>query len=184
MPSLRPNGIVPFQVDFKKNGIDVSSKEQAIIILDEVAKLHADGAKTVGITYSANQSQTDKILDTYTKGDWQTGTIGSNQASVIFEIEKLLTETKYQHLQGVYRTIPITTMKYSNGRAMTADDPSVQKSIEHASEFMANGGILLGWRNQNTPQGHLAIGGGVAANVQTLDQKHIINKWLQSHLSQ
>ncbi|KTD57143.1 hypothetical protein Lsai_1747 [Legionella sainthelensi] len=184
MPSLKPNGIVPFQVDFKKNGIDVSSKEQAIIILDEVAKLHAHGAKTVGITYSANQSQTDKILDTYRKGDWQTGTIGSNQASVIFEIEKLLTETKYQHLQGVYRTIPITTMKYSNGRAMTADDPSVQKSIEHASEFMANGGMLLGWRNQSTPQGHLAIGGGVAANVQTLDQKHIINKWVQSHLLQ
>lgn len=44
MPSLKPNGIVPFQVDFK-NGIDVSSKEQAIIILDEVAKLHAHGVK-------------------------------------------------------------------------------------------------------------------------------------------
>ncbi|KTD65594.1 hypothetical protein Lsan_0748 [Legionella santicrucis] len=184
MPSLKPNGIVPFHVDFKKNGIDVSSREQAIIILDEVAKLHAHGSKSVGITYSANQEQTDKILDTYRKGGWQTGIIGSNQASVIFEIERLLTKAKYQHLQGVYRTIPITTMKYCNGQAMTADEPSVQKSLEHASQFMANGGMLLGWINQCTPQGHLAIGGGVAANVQTLGQKQMINHWVQSHLSQ
>lgn len=179
-----PNGIVPFRVDFEKNGTSVSSRAQAIQILDEVARLHANGAKTVGITYSANQDQTDKITDTYKKGGWKTGTNGANQAAVISQIEQLLTEPKYQHLQSVYRTVPITTMKFdSKGKAVPADDTSVKESLKHASQFMKDGGVLLGWTNQKTPQGSLAIGGGVAVGVQTSSQKQMINNWVNSNLS-
>ncbi|QLZ68879.1 hypothetical protein FOLKNPGA_01659 [Legionella sp. PC1000] len=178
-----PNSIVPFRVDFEKNGTSISSRDQAIKILDEVARLHANGAKTVGITYSANQAQTDKIIDTYNKGGWKTGTNGANQASVISEIEQLLTEPKYQHLKGVYRTVPITTMKFdSKGNAGPADDDSVKKSLSHASQFMDDGGVLLGWTNQKTPEGRLAIGGGVAAGVQTSSQKQMINDWVKNNL--
>ncbi|KTD72572.1 hypothetical protein [Legionella tucsonensis] len=178
-----PNSIVPFRVDFEKNGSSVSSRDQAIQILDEVARLHANGAKTVGITYSANQDQTDKITDTYKKGSWKTGTNGANQAAVISQIEQLLTEPKYQHLQSVYRTVPITTMKYdSKGKAVPTDDTSVKQSLSHASQFMEGGGVLLGWTNQKTPQGSLAIGGGVAAGVQTSSQKQMINNWIKSNL--
>ena len=182
--SIKPSGLVPFQVDFQKNGSAISSRNQAIKILDEVARLHANGAKTVGITYSANQDQTAQILKNYKTGSWKTGTAGANQASVISKIEELLAEPKYQHLQGIYRTIPITTMKYnSQGQAVVADDASVKQSLSNASQFMANGGVLLGWRNQSTPAGQLAIGGGVAVNMQTATQKQMISHWVQSHLS-
>lgn len=184
MPPPNSTGIVPFQIDFIKNGVGVLAKDQAIKILDEVERLHANGAQRVGITYSANQDQTDKIIDTYKNGGWKTGTTGSNQASVIAAVEQLLVEQKYQHLQSVYQTVPITTMKYSNGKALAADDTSVQNSLDHASQFMAEGGVLLGWKNQNIPEGALAIGGGVASQVQTSSQKQMINNWVQSHLSQ
>ncbi|MCW8419421.1 hypothetical protein OQJ18_00415 [Fluoribacter dumoffii] len=180
-----PKNIVPFQVDFAKNGTPVSSRDQAIKILDEVNRLHANGAKKVGITYSANQAQTDKIIDTYQKGGWKTGTNGANQASVVAQIEQLLTTPKYQHLQGVYQTVPITTMQYdSKGNPKPADPSSVKKSLEHASQFMDSGGVLLGWTNQKTPQGSLAIGGGVASAVQTIGQKKMINEWVQDKLPQ
>lgn len=178
-----PNSIVPFRVDFEKDGTSVSSRAQAIKILDEVARLHANGAKTVGITYSANKDQTDKIIDTYNKGGWKTGTSGANQATVISEIEQLLTEPKYKHLQSVYRTVPITTMEYdSKGKPAPAKDTAVKQSLDHASQFMESGGVLLGWTNQKTPPGKLAIGGGVAAGVQTPGQKQMINDWVKNNL--
>ena len=101
--SPKPSGIVPFQVDFKKKGTPVSSAAQAMQILDEVARQHANGAKTVGITYPPNQDQTDQILKTYKSGGWKTGTSGANQADVIAKIEQLLATPKYQHLQGVFK---------------------------------------------------------------------------------
>lgn len=178
-----PNSIVPFRVDFEKDGTSVSSRAQAIKILDEVARLHANGAKTVGITYSANKDQTDKIIDTYNKGGWKTGTSGANQATVISEIEQLLTEPKYKHLQSVYRTVPITTMEYdSKGKPAPAKDTAVKQSLDHASQFMESGGVLLGWTNQKNPPGKLAIGGGVAAGVQTPGQKQMINDWVKNNL--
>ncbi|MBN9226648.1 MULTISPECIES: hypothetical protein [Legionella] len=179
-----PKGIVPFRVDFEKNGVGVSTRAQAAQILDEVARQHANGAKTVGITYSANQAQTDKIQSTYKNGGWKTGTDGSNQAAVISEIEQLLTTPKYQHLQGVYRTVPITTMKYdSTGKAVKAKDTDVEESLKGASKFMDDGGVLLGWTNQTTAPGRLAIGGGVASGVQTSAQKSMINNWVKNNLS-
>ncbi|STY29168.1 Dot/Icm secretion system substrate [Legionella wadsworthii] len=181
-----PNSIVPFQVNYEKNGTPISAREQAIKILDQVDKLHdkGNGAKKVGITYSANQNQTDTIIDSYQKGKWNTGTSGANQANVISEIEKLLAEPKYQHLKGVYETVPITTMKYDkNGKAAAADPSSVTKSLDHASQFMDNGGVLLGWTNQKTHP-NLAIGGGVASSVQPADQKKMISDWVKSKLPQ
>ncbi|KTC65233.1 hypothetical protein Lade_1416 [Legionella adelaidensis] len=170
-------GLIPFQVDFEKQGAPLSTRAQAITILDEVARLHAMGAKKVGITYSANQAQSENILQVYNQGGWKTGTTGSNQAAVIEEIEKLLTERKYMHLQDVYRTVPITTMKY-------ADPEAVQQSLQQATQFIEDGGVLLGWRNQLTPKDQLAIGGGVAKSVQPLAQKQMIADWVQTHLQQ
>lgn len=183
----RKQSIIPFKVDFAKqvgnNQIAISEVEQAKTILNEVDRLHKLGAKTVGITYSANQDQTDKILATYAnKNQWKTRTAGSNQAMVINNIEKLLETSDYQHLQSVYRTVPITTMKYVNHTAMPADNSSVQKSLTNANQFIANGGVLLGWQNQFTKPGHLAIGGGVAAKVQTNEQKEMINQWVTEKL--
>lgn len=175
--------IVPFTVPFAKGGAPVSARDQAIKILEEVNRQHINGAKTVGITYSANQEQTADILKTYKSGGWKTGVGGSNQASVISEIEKLLATPKYQHLQGVYKTVPITTMKYAGGiTPLKADDASVQQSLNAASQFMAGGGVLLGWQNQSTQQGHLAIGGGVAAKVQSTHQRQMVNDWVQMNL--
>ena len=179
-------GVIPFRVDFLKveNGkkTPVTDEEQARVILAEVDRLHKLGAKTVGITYSANQGQTDKILDVYAKGQWKTGTSGSNQASVMNEVEKLLGTPNYKHLHNVFRIIPITTMKY-NPKAMAADDASVKKSLDNANQFMANGGVLLGWQNQATKTGNLAIGGGVAAGVQPAGQKQMIDQWVKEKLT-
>ena len=175
--------ITPFNVDFKKNGASVSATDQAIQILEEVNRQHKNGAKKVGITYSANQEQTAAILDTYNRGGWKTSLAGANQASVIMEIEKLLATTKYQHLQGVYQTVPITTMKYADGgNALTADDDAVQRSLKAASFFMDDGGVLLGWQNQFTKPGHLAIGGGVANTVQSQSQRQMIDNWVHTNL--
>ncbi|KTC96440.1 DUF1768 domain-containing protein [Legionella erythra] len=173
--------INPFEVNFKeKNGTAISAEAQAKTILNEVSRIHKEkGAKVVGITYSANQAQTEEILKTYANGGWKTNTQGSNQAAVIQKIEELLATDEYKHLQNVYRTVPITTMKYQNGQAAPADNSSVEESLRKASEFMSNGGVLLGWKNQTTPQG-LAIGGGISDQVQTPVQKKMINDWIQN----
>lgn len=157
----------------------LSTEQQATFILDKVNQLHQQGHATIGITYSANQEQTERIKKTYAQKQWKTNTSGANQAAVIARIETLLKKETYAHLQGVFRIVPITTMDYRNKNS-TAKDEDVQDSLNDASQFITTGGYLLGWANQLTPKGTLAIGGGVAAQSQTVAQKKMIQSWVSN----
>lgn len=177
----KPSQFIPFEVCFK----GVSANNQARVILAKVNKISNSGKRKVGITYSANQEQTNNIIDKYKKNEWRTGTNGANQAEVIAQIEILLTTPEYEHLQKVFRIIPITTMQYkppSYGIA-AADDDSVKMSLQNADEFIARGGVLLGWRNELTPENKLAIGGGISKGVMTQNQKQLINAWTEKMYS-
>lgn len=179
-PQTKPR-IIPFQVNF---GGKMNARAQAEQILNKVKELHQAGAAMVGITYSANQRQTEAIIAAYSGQQWKTRTAGINQAQVIQVIEALLEKPEYQTLQGVYRTIPITTMKYEDSSPIpiAADNKSVEKSIKNAEDFMAGGGVLLGWRNQLTRKGRLAIGGGVAQSIQPPAQREMIEQWVSDRL--
>ncbi|NDH08309.1 MAG: hypothetical protein EBY16_01595 [Gammaproteobacteria bacterium] len=177
-----------FRCDFKQGKTFIPANEQAVFILNEVLRLHQDpwySSKKIGITYSANQYQTQTILQRYHSGAWKTGTNGSNQAAVIQEIERLLGQPRWQELQNVFRIVPFTTMKYVNkgvldnsGQIRAADDDAVTTCLQNAEQFMAEGNLLLGWTHQDSPE-KVAIGGGVAADVQPLAQKERIDAWLE-----
>lgn len=164
-------------IDFSKN----SAQQQAMQILDKVQALYQLGHERVGITYSANQEQTEQIKVTYGSGQWQTKTSGANQAAAIAAVEHLLATAKYQHVQTVFRIVPITTMDYRKGN-LTALNSDVKQSLEDASQFIDDGGYLLGWANQLT-YGSVAIGGGVAARSQTPEQKKMIEQWINNTFS-
>ena len=178
------NPIIPFRVDSvtKISGklISVSSLTQAIIILDEVARLNKFGA-IVGITFSANQEQTNTIFATYASNQWKTNISGTNQSAVINSIEQLLETPKYQHLQAAFKIIPITTMKFENNKVLPADENSIIDCLNNANFFKGNGGALLGWRNQETAAGQLALGDMQSSTVQPSVQKNLINKWVKDN---
>ncbi|MGL6030027.1 MAG: hypothetical protein ACRC0B_07005 [Legionella sp.] len=161
-------------IDFSRN----NAQQQAKQILDKAQALYQQGHEKVGITYSANQDQTETIKQTYGRGQWQTRTSGANQAAVMAAVEQLLATPEYQHLQTVFRIVPITTMEYGR-RNNTALDGDVQQSLNDASQFIDDGGYLLGWANQLT-NGSVAIGGGVAAQSQTSAQKEMIQQWINN----
>lgn len=178
-----PGIFYPFKVHYGDSKPEaVKKKSQAEQILDEVDRLHKLGYKQVGITYSANQDQTNAIQATYAKtdGSWKTGTAGGNQAAVMQEVERRLASKKYKHLQQVFRIVPITTMK-SSGSPNPATDQEVQSSLSAADTFMkGEGHVLLGWQNQNTKGKKLAIGGALAKNITTPDQTNMIEAWVDA----
>lgn len=161
-------------IDFSRN----DAQQQAKQILDKVRALNQQGHKQVGITYSANQGQTKLIKSTYGSGKWQTHTSGANQAEVIAAVEQLLTTLEYKNLQTVFRIVPITTIDYQKTN-QTALDDDVQQSLDNASQFIKDGGYLLGWANQLT-NGSVAIGGGVALKIQTDKQRQMIREWIDA----
>ena len=179
-----PGIFYPFKVPFeKKNGTSVSTYDQAVKILDEVAKLHAKGYKQVGITYSANQDQTAAIAKAYGKNQWNTNATagGANQAVVMLQVEELLKTKKYKHLQQVFRIVPITTMRPNT----SATNEEVRDSLTAADNFMnGEGNVLLGWQNQKTQTGKLAIGDGVAVTHGLIidSQKVMIAKWTEDKM--
>ncbi len=170
--------LVPFKNRDKET---ISAEVQAKQILDRVQELHKEGKQSIGLTYSANAGETRRIAEAYQDKNFDTGVSGANQGAVIPEIAKLLKTPAYQHLQQVFRIIPITTMAYkSRGKKVAATDKEVGDSLTAATDFVTKGGHLIGWINQDTPDTEVAIGGGVALSVQTDIQKRTIKEWTKN----
>ena len=173
--------LIPFRVDYSLSANDAD--RQAEIILKRVREESIKNpGKKIGITYSANQDQLSQIQGAYSQGKSISGVSGANQAAVMSSVERLLLRPEYQHLQGIFRIIPIVTMKYNSGAVVAADKHMVEKSLSDASQFMDEGGVLLGLTNQHTPQGQLAIGGGVAKSIQPQDQANLIKTWVSGNI--
>ena len=164
------------KIDFCK----LSTIEQAQAILEYVAQLHSSYPNAlIGITYSANDEQYRKIWETYSAGMYNTGTSGANQAAVIYHVENSIVSNS--DLAKVFRIIPIPTMTKCGPRQTT--DELVSEALDRATEFVQSGNILIGWANQCTTVGRLAIGGGVAAGVQPATQIAMIDAWVSRTFS-
>lgn len=161
---------INFLLPFKEGGVGVSAEEQAKTILRKCRDLITNGSKGVGILYSANYGQTQKIGETYQRGDWFTGTNGANQAAVMHQMESLLSSDRWKDLQGKLRIVPITTMDSNRGdptrwntqRHMTI----VKTDLERIRSYLEDGWDILGWQNQDTVKNHdhpYAIGGGITS---------------------
>ena len=166
----RKSILIPTRISFENK----SAKDQAVEILEYVLQYYNEGRgyEQIGILYSANAGQTDTIRQTYENGGWFTGTNGGNQASVISEVEKLLRDNpRYQKLQSIFRIIPITTMDYSkSGHVM--DDQRIKDDLNAVSVFLKKGNrVVLGWQNEYTKEGEYAIGGGIAMQSGTKEEK-------------
>jgi hypothetical protein len=69
-------------------------------------------------------------------------------------------------------------MKYGAGGITATTDAFLIGALEKATQFVEQGNVLVGWTNQLTKTGQLAIGGGVAAQVQPASQVTMINEWV------
>jgi hypothetical protein len=167
--------LIPCQINFQDaGGQPISAHAQATCILDEVQRQYNAGITKVGITYSANQAQTEAIINN--NGKWPARARGANQAAVMMKISELLETPNYASLKAVFHIIPITTMKYDGTTVCAADEASVTKSLANAVQFVTQpNSIILGWTNQNSynSEGTLwgfAVGGGVASSMSKVDQ--------------
>lgn len=164
--------VMPFKDSKTPDGL--SNEQQARAILSNARELHAKGYPLVGITYSANQTETAAIRAAYDKKptpDAITGATktGANQAEVMVEVENLLAKSRasggFDDLQGVFRIVPITTMS-KGGSAPVKGAHDTAASLEAAKAFVQSGGALLGWQNQHgASAGAYAVGGGVATKA-------------------
>ncbi|WP_299734254.1 hypothetical protein [uncultured Endozoicomonas sp.] len=169
--------VTPIVLDFKKD----DNKTQAEKILQQAQTLLQNNPDLSGVavTYSANHEQTLKIIDTYNKGNWFTGTNGANQADVMREMEKLLETGQFKHLQSKMRIAPITTMQH-DGSSATNDEFAI--SLDNIKQLTNNNWHILGWQNQLTHRNTVApfaIGGGVSKAMPADHQRQI-----QDHLKQ
>lgn len=140
---------------------------QAKVILRTVDSLHAQGFERVGITYSANNDQSKTIAAIYNQGEWNTATNGGNQAAVMAAVEELLHAKEFQHMQHVFRILPITTCAQAGGIG-AVEDQWLDRDLENIDNFLKDGGAVLGWQNQNTsknPRAPFAIGGGISQQL-------------------
>ncbi len=143
------------------------AEEQALIILNEVEKYLKQGYTQVGITYSANDGQSEKIAQTYQKGGWFTGTNGANQASVMHQLEQMLATT-HKHLQHAFRILPITTIDYSGGNNVKPE--WLIRDVNNIHTFLNQPNhVVMGWQNEDTkPNNRYALGGGVSKQQLTV----------------
>ncbi len=162
--SLPRGQLHPFRLDYEKD-VPGDSQKQARAILDH-AKTVLDEMpqlKGVAITYSANHDQTLKIFQTYDSDQWKTGTGGSNQGSVMAEMETLLETEDYQSLQEKVRIAPISTMKQA-GNVGVITDEEVDLCLNNLEALIKDGWQVFAWQNQDSivrEESPFAIGGGV-----------------------
>lgn len=148
---------IRFELTFR----DKTADQQARAILAEAQDRLDAGALGVGITYSANLDQTGRIRRVYADGEWNTGTSGANQASVMTAMEALQTH-EFASLQGKVRIVPITTMSYGELPTGTSMDDIVVADLAAIRAVVAAGWTVLGWINESGSD-QFAVGGGVAA---------------------
>lgn len=159
---------INFYLPYSQEGAIVSSQEQAKAILTKARNLIADGAKGVGITYSANYGQTREIERIYFAGGWNTQTKGANQADVMCNMESLMVR-EYDMLQGKVHILPITTMNaFSDWVERWNEDVQlgiVTTDLDRIRIYLETGWHILGWQNQSTIKNSTspyAVGGGIA----------------------
>lgn len=77
------------------------------------------------------------------------------------EVERLLAapDSGYADLRGKFRILPITTTIYGEDSL----ENRIPKDFQNIDKFISQGGLVLGWQNQNTvASNRYAIGGGVS----------------------
>ena len=141
---------IPFLNPFKdNNGAEIDANTQAQPILIEAMKNLSFGYPGTAITYSANFSQTIMIRQTYDTGGWETNIVGSNQASVMSEMEKEMAGKLYSSLQGKLHIAPITTIPTD-----PTDIPAwlniLKADMASIENLLKNNWIVLGWQNQSS----------------------------------
>lgn len=151
MTSPVTNGqFIPFLNPFiDKHGVEIDAKLQALSILIEAMKNLSEGFPGTAITYSANYSQTIMIRQTYDAGGWQTNIVGSNQASVMTEMEKEMASTLYSSLHGKLHIAPITTIP-SDPNDIPAWLTILESDMSSIENLLKNNWIVLGWQNQSS----------------------------------
>lgn len=142
-------------------------KAQAQVIINRVLNLLRENPNVfqVGITYAANDEQSKALYEMYRLHGKLPDIYGNNQAAVMHELLKLLNDS-YQDLVPVIKIMPITTC-IQGGGTLSPKPENVMEEIKRIEEFVKEGGVLLGWQNQNTVNNEnhpFAIGGGVAQN--------------------
>ena len=155
----------------------LNSDKQAQKIINVVKCLIAKGYKHIGLTYSANQAQTEQIFSDYkynkdspgnTFADGEEKVIssqildGTHQANVLTKLNtKISSDASYSEFKKAFRVIPFTTMRYENqgtppkevGVDLDASKPgNNNECIEAAKAFLQlplPDSIILGWCNQD-----------------------------------
>lgn len=123
----------------------------------EIAK--GNPHQLVGITYSANASQTEDIRKAYKKQQ-QPKIVGANQAMVLNHVlDGIKNDKVYALLKKQFRIIPVTTMDVYGGNV---NNEVIEQDLEALKDFIKNRNYLLLWTNQLAPN-RVAIGGGIKA---------------------
>ncbi|HEV2614957.1 MAG TPA: hypothetical protein VGV92_09710 [Gammaproteobacteria bacterium] len=180
---------IPFRMDYstkeKKPG-ELTNEQQADRILENVRKLKDQGYEKVGITYSANRQQADKIRGAYEQGKWKVGIKGSNQAEVMAIVEKKLSETRNSDLRSVFQVLPLTTMdKKQKGNL---DPKCFEEDKKFIDSFIENkNSVVLGWQNQDSndqkTDSKFAVGGGRTKETTSATMSEDQSKAIQGYLS-
>lgn len=155
-----PGIFLDYLLKFNKLNINQQAEE----ILKVVDHYFRRGYLRVGITYSANRCQAQIARSC---NNSFTGIAGANQAEVIQAIESLLRTNLYQHLQGFFYVLPITTCEFAGGFGAVKDE-WLQEDFDYINKFIQEDGVVLGWQNHSTIENvdaPYAIGGGVSRQL-------------------
>ena len=166
------NLVKGFVIRFKDSSNQpVSADQQARFFLDQALKdlEELEDGQGVAITYSANYGQTKDLAAAYIAGKPTAGIGGSNQATVVKAMEKLiLKDAKYKPLQNRMHIIPITTLKYGEHKP----ENIIVRDIQNLACHLGAGWKVYGWQNQSThfkTKKKFAIGGGIVKQQDDLE---------------
>jgi hypothetical protein len=162
---MKPGLFVDFYCPYQNR----SAQDQARQIVKTADGYLKQGYARVGIIYSANYEQAQRLKDSYEEKQWLTGIGGSNQGSVMKAMEDILKRDR-QDLQGRLIILPMSTMNgyrkiyYSDPDFTKAHPQVIDQDFADIREFIRLGGVALGWQNDTTvnrKDGPYAYGGGV-----------------------
>lgn len=189
IPTVSDHKIHPYKIPFAKTPADdgnlfydgweyrdYNEKAQAQKMFADFKKvLAANEDAKIAITYSANDQEAKDIVAAYNTGT--NITLGTNQGAVIQELIKLI---NVAGLQKQIHILPVATMKYvtehnliefdepqqnSKETKIAVTEKEVIRDIRNIWDHLNGNWIVLGWQNQDTPDGKYAIGGGVSEDV-------------------
>lgn len=170
VPAQANQKINPYQVSFGGK----TAQQQASQMLDDIEIIFVTNPEArVAITYSANNDQAEAIIKGYDTGSFSIG--GSNQA----EVFRLLAEQiKAKNLQDRIHILPISTCEHAGGVG-TLKQEHVDRDMQNIARHLGAGWTVLGLKNEHTPPGKYAIGGGVVAGFSSTDLGRRVNEGMQ-----